>query len=714
MGYRIGIDVGGTFTDFALVRPDGSIDVTKSLTTPQNQALGVIQGLHDLASREGRSLTQLLGATDVVVHATTTADNTLIEHSGASTGLITTEGHRDEIEFRRGWRENIWDPTYPAPPVIAKRRFRSGVPGRLDHHGHELVPLDEDAVRRAAQRFHAHGIQSVAVALLFSFVDPRHEKRVGEILREEAPHARVYLSHEVMPAAPEFERTSTTLVTAFVGPRVVSYLERLQHELTEGGYRNALLIMQSNGGITTVEAVKQRPIVTLASGPAGGVTATVEVAKRAGIRDFIGVDMGGTSYDVCLVRNGEPEIKSFWNWLYRHCIALPVVDVLSIGAGGGSIATVNAGGLTVGPESAGSDPGPICYGRGGTRVTVTDANLVLGYLNPKALCGGALEIHWDGVEDALREQVAAPLGLSVIEAAAGIHRLTNANMNNAIRRVSSEKGHDPRKFDLVAFGGGGPTHATAQALEMGIDRIVVPRLSPVLSAYGTLTADFVVNQVHAHIAEVTLLDIDQVNVELAELRRRAEAELKQVGVTGRDVEHHVAFGCRYPGQTFTLSVPVEVSEGAITRETVARVAERFHELHEQLHTFATPSEPVVVAELTVRTVGVAPKPELPRIAKARGTAKSALLGTRRAYFGGAMVPTPVYDGARLGAGHVVVGPAIIEETFSTIVVHPEQQSTVDRYGNHVVTRRRASRARKPTRKPAAKSSAARRSARRAR
>ncbi len=690
MGYRIGIDVGGTFTDFALVRPDGSVQVTKSLTTPQDQARGVLAGLSELARGESLAISELLGGTDVVVHATTTADNTLIEHSGAATGLITTEGHRDEIEFRRGWRENIWDPTYPAPPVIAKRRFRIGVPGRLDHHGHVLTPLDEDAVRRAARRFHQHGIQSIAVALLFSFVDSAHEKRVAEIVREEAPNARIYLSHEVMPAAPEFERTSTTLVTAFVGPRVVAYLERLVLELRAGGYQNPLLIMQSNGGITTVDAVKRRPIVTLASGPAGGVTATVEVAKHCHSKNFIGVDMGGTSYDVCLVRGGEPEIKSFWNWLYRHCIALPVVDVLSIGAGGGSIAKVRAGGLTVGPESAGSDPGPICYGRGGDQVTVTDANLILGYLNPKALCGGALAIHAEGVEDAIRAQVAKPLGLSVIEAAAGIHRLTNANMNNAIRRVSSEKGHDPRKFDLLAFGGGGPTHASAQALDLGIERIIVPSLSPVLSAFGTLTADFVVNQVHANISEAQLLDLDAANAQIAELRRRAEAELAQVGVKDEAVTHHVAFGCRYPGQTFTLSVPIERNGRGITRETLDGLTARFHALHEELHTFATPNEPVVIAEITVRTVGRAPKPELPRITgrakSGRGTARSALTGHRKAYFGGAMVPTPIYDGARLAAGEVVKGPAIIEETFSTIVIHPGQRSTVDRYGNHVITR----------------------------
>lgn len=295
--------------------------------------------------------------------------------------------------------------------------------------------------------------------LLFSFVDPAWERRVRQIVREEYPEAAVSLSHEVMPAAPEFERTSTTLVNSFVGPRVVAYLQRLVSRLREEGYSRQVLVMQSNGGVASVDAVCDRPVVTLASGPIGGVIATAAVGAATGVSDFIAVDMGGTSYEACLVRNGSAEVKSYWNWVQRYCIALPVVDVVSIGAGGGRSPRVKAGGLAVGPESAGADPGPICYGRGGTQVTVTDANLYLGYLNPDGLCDGAVALDASGVEAAIASQIAEPLGLSVLEAAAGVHRIVNADMNNAIRRVSSEKGQDPRKFALVAYGGNGPVRA---------------------------------------------------------------------------------------------------------------------------------------------------------------------------------------------------------------------------------------------------------------
>ncbi len=338
MGYQIGIDVGGTFTDFVLVRPDGTFDLTKTATTPYDESKGVVAGLGDMAAAEGLSLADLLHATDAIVHGTTTADNTLIQMNGAATGLITTEGHRDEIEIRRGWREDIWDIHLGPPEPIARRRHRIGVPGRLDHKGNVLVPLDEEAARAAARRLRAMGIDSIAVTLLFSFVDPTWEARVGEIIAEEFPDALVSLSHEVAPSAPEFERTSTTLVNAYIGPRVVEYLQRLEEELEKAGYAHQLLVMLSNGGIATVEAVCHRPITVLASGPAGGVVGAADTGRTAGSTDFISVDMGGTSYDVCLARGGQPDVKSFWNWIHRYLITIPVVDVLSIGAGGGSIA----------------------------------------------------------------------------------------------------------------------------------------------------------------------------------------------------------------------------------------------------------------------------------------------------------------------------------------------------------------------------------------
>lgn len=683
MGVLVGIDVGGTFTDLVVVGPDGSVEVTKAATTPDDEAEGILAGLGDVAAAGGETLAQLLGRTDLVVHATTTADNTMITHSGAPCGLITTEGHRDEIELRRGWKESIWDPTVPAPPVIAKRRFRISVPGRLDHEGNVLTPLDEEAVRRAARRFRDHGISSVAVVLLFSFVDPAWERRVRQIVREEYPEAAVSLSHEVMPAAPEFERTSTTLVNSFVGPRVVAYLQRLVSRLREEGYSRQVLVMQSNGGVASVDAVCDRPVVTLASGPIGGVIATAAVGAATGVSDFIAVDMGGTSYEACLVRNGSAEVKSYWNWVQRYCIALPVVDVVSIGAGGGSIARVKAGGLAVGPESAGADPGPICYGRGGTQVTVTDANLYLGYLNPDGLCDGAVALDASGVEAAIASQIAEPLGLSVLEAAAGVHRIVNADMNNAIRRVSSEKGQDPRKFALVAYGGNGPVHAPAQARELGIGTILVPRLAPVLSAFGTLTADFVVNQVRAHIGQADQIDLSAVEADFAEMRSLAEKELAGAEVDIGDVEHRYEFGCRYPGQTFTINVDVALPDGHVTEAARDVLVSRFHELHEDLHTFATPDEPVVVAELRLRSWTSARKPPIPLAPPPE--AGDPILGSRRAWFEGDVVDTPVFRGPRLGPGHVVEGPAIVEEPFTTIVLQPRQHATVDDFGNYVIT-----------------------------
>ncbi|MCE7884642.1 MAG: hydantoinase/oxoprolinase family protein [Actinobacteria bacterium ATB1] len=683
MGNLIGIDVGGTFTDFVLVRPDGSVAVSKATTTPNDESAGVMSGLTAIADMEGATLADLLAETELIVHGTTTADNTLIEMNGAPTGLITSEGHRDEIEFRRGWKEDIWDPRAEAPPSIARRRFRIGVPGRLDYLGNVLHPLDEDAVRGALRRFKKHGISSIAVVLLFSFVDPSWERRIAEIAAEEYPEALVSLSHEVMPAAPEFERTSTTLVNAYVGPRVAEYLSELQGALRQAGYSNQLVIMQSNGGVATADAAKARPISTLASGPVGGVIGAAKIGEHAGIRDFISVDMGGTSYDICLVKRGTPEIKSHWNWVHRFCIALPIVDVLMIGAGGGSIAEVKAGGLNVGPESAGADPGPICYGRGGTKVTVTDANLYLGYLNPDAICGGTFSLDRSGVEEALAREVADPLGLTPLEAAAGIFRLTNANMNNAIRKVSSEKGHDPRKFDLIVFGGNGAVHAPAQALDLQFQRVVVPRPAPVLSAFGLLYADVVVNMVRAYVSQASEADPDRMDALLDEMRAAADKELANANIAGSDTTYSYSAECRYPGQTFTINVPFELDGSHVTQATVDRIVESFHHLHEELHTFKTPDEPVVLAELAVRAIGETPSPDLPHIAAQRGPAEP--LGIRDAYFDGEMRATMVFDGPNLGAGAHVAGPGIIEETFTTIVLQSGQAARLDEHGNWVIT-----------------------------
>ncbi|MGH9033744.1 MAG: hydantoinase/oxoprolinase family protein, partial [Acidimicrobiia bacterium] len=475
MGYRIGVDVGGTFTDLICVTPDGDVVLDKTPTTLDDQSTAVMNGLAELAGRFDTPLAEFCAQLDILVHGTTTADNTMIEMNGAATGLLVTAGHRDEIEMRRVHKEEIWDPSYPAPPPIARRRARIPVPERMSFQGDVLAPLDEEAVRRGVQRLRKLGVRSIAVMFLFSFVNPEHERRAAEIIREEFPDVdHVSLSHEVMARGPEFERTSTTLVNAYVAPRIASYVTQLQEKLRLAGYAGPLLIMQSTGGVMPPDYVARRAVSLLASGPTGGVMGAALAAERVGIPDFVSIDMGGTSFDVCLVRGGRPEIKTDWNWRYRYYIGLPMVDVQSVGAGGGSIARVRQGALLVGPESAGSQPGPVCYGRGGEQPTVTDADAVLGYLPVDGFADGRMTLDVDASRRAIERDVGTRLGLDVIEAAWGIVRIVNANMANATRRVLAGHGADPRELALIAYGGNGAVHAWAIAAELGVDRFLVP------------------------------------------------------------------------------------------------------------------------------------------------------------------------------------------------------------------------------------------------
>ncbi len=684
MGFRIGVDVGGTFTDFILAS-DRGIELLKVPTTLEDQSRGVMSGIEILAGRHGLDTRDFLSQTDLVVHGTTTADNTMIEMNGAKTGLLTTQGHRDEIEIRRGYKESIWDPAFPPPVPIARRRHRFGIPERLDFRGEVVTPLDEEAVRQAVRRLRRQGIESIAVCFLFSFLNPAHELRVRELIREEYPEARVSLSHQVMPTAPEFERTSTTLVDAYVGPKVAGYLERLERSLRLAGFGRDLLIMQSNGGIMTAGQLAKRAVAALGSGPTGGVIGACAVAARSGVSDFIAIDMGGTSYEACLVRGGEPAIRSFWNWQHRYLVGLPMVEMHSIGAGGGSIAEVQAGALRVGPESAKADPGPICYGRGGTRPTVTDANVVLGYINPEALCGGEFKLTSAGVREAILEQVGKPLGLDVVAAAHGIFRIVNANMANAIRRVSSESGHDPRDFHMVVYGGNGPVHAPLQAQELGIRKLLVPKTSPAFSALGLLIADYVIDRQRSYISPASRAQASRVNEITAQLEAEATAELRAAGLSPADLEFRRWLNLCYPGQTFDMSVPARTSDGRMTAADLFATVAAFHDLHEELHAYAARDEEPVVRSVRVQTVGRTAPLVLGEAPVADAPLGRALRARRPAWFGGRFEDTPVYDGDRIGVGHVIHGPAIVEERFTTIVIHPGHRAVLDRSGSYEIT-----------------------------
>src|SRR5437773_2390932 len=578
MAYRIGVDVGGTFTDLVLAGRHGRLVLDKLPTTPHDQAEGVLGGLALLAAREGLSREALLAATDLVVHGTTTADNTMIEMSGATTGLLTSEGHRDEIEIRRGYKEDIWDPAQPPPPPICPRRRRYGVPERLDFEGNVIAPLDEEAVRRACRRMQRQGVESLAVVLLFSFVNPAHERRVRAIAAEELPGAMVSLSHEVMPSAPEFERTSTTLVNAYLGPKIGRYLSRLDERLRAAGFAGELLIMQSNGGVMPGGYVAEKAVAVMGSGPAGGVNGATAVAGQAGIRDFISVDMGGTSYDVCLVRGG-----------------------------------------------------------------------------------GTMRLDVEGAHAAIRERVAKPLGISVVEAAEGIFRLVNASMAHAVRKVSAGRGVDPRPLTLVVFGGNGPVHAGMQAAELGIRRIFVPKLAPAFSALGLLLTDHVVDEMRSYISPVGRVDLARVNRLFGEMEAAARNALgTRDGRRARRLRFERMAALCYPGQTFDMPVPLPARAGPVTARVLADTVERFHRLHEELHTYACRDEEPILRGLRVKAVAEEEKPALPRLP--RKAAGSPRLGARKAFFRGRFVATPVYDGARLAPGQAIqIGRASCRE-----------------------------------------------------
>ncbi len=683
-GYRVGVDVGGTFTDLICVTPEGEIVLDKTPTTLDDQSTGVMNGLGDLAQRFGMTVAEFCSRLEILVHGTTTADNTMIEMNGAATGLLVTEGHRDEIELRRCHKEEIWDPSAPGPLPIARRRARIPIPERVDFEGSVLKPLDEDAVRRGVRRLKALGVRSIAVMYLFSFVNPVHERRTREIVLEEFPDVdHISLSHEVMPRGPEYERVSTTLVNAYVAPRIASYIGQLEDKLRKAGYGGPLLIMQSTGGVMPPDYVARRAVSLLASGPTGGVMGATVAAAQDGVDRFVAVDMGGTSFDLCLVRDGRPEIKTDWNWRYRYYIGLPMVDVQSVGAGGGSIARVRQGALLVGPESAGSAPGPVCYGRGGTAPTVTDADAVLGYLPADGFAGGRMHLDVDAARAAIAREVAAPLGIDIDEAAWGIERIVNANMANATRKVLAGHGADPRELALIAYGGNGAVHAWAIAAELGIERIVVPKAAPAFSALGVLVADYVVDVVRAYVTPLSQVDLERVRALMSEVLDETRKELEPTGLPDDGIERRLYAQMCYPGQNFDMSVPVP--EGAALDEAgLLDLAERFHDQHQTERGFCFRNQQPLLRGVRLIARGRTPKPERLAPRGHDGPAVDSLVGHRRAYFGTEFVDTPVHAGPSLVAGAEIAGPALIEEPFTVVVVPPGSTALLDELGNYVL------------------------------
>ena len=678
----VGIDVGGTFTDLVALGSDGEVRATKTPTTP-DQSVGVLTALKRLADDLDTALPALLAKLSLIVHGTTVATNTLLEFNGAKVGLVTTKGFRDEIEFRRSYKESVFDPRLKPPHAIVPRHLRIGVTERVDPQGTVLTPLDEDEVRAALARFHAEGVQAVAVCFLFSFVNPAHERRVGELVAEALPSAFLSLSCEVLPEIREFERVSTTVVNAFVGPKVHLYLQHLERRLRAEGFRGELFVVQSNGGVQSAGEAGRFAANTLLSGPAGGVIAGLFLGELAGYRDLIIVDMGGTSYDTALIEGLRPAVTTE-SWIGRYRIASPMLDIHTIGAGGGSIAWIDAGGgLHVGPASAGSYPGPASYSRGGARPTVTDANVVLGRLNPDFFLGGEMTLDRGRAEEAVAREIALPLGISVIEAALAITEIVNNNMANATRLITTKRGHDPQQFALVAAGGASGLHACRQAEELGIQTVIVPSLAAVFCAFGDTVADLRVSVGRTHIRRAEAIDFDALNDVFIEMEAHARARLaSQAAARNFDVRR--SMDMHYVGEVHEVTVPVRSRTRRITRLNLQATVADFHAMHERLFAHQDAAQPVAVLALRLDLIGMRDKPRMRGAEFGEEEPTDALKTQRLVHFGVGPTLTPVYDGARLRPGNFIQGPAIIEQWGTTVAILAGQECLVDAYGNFII------------------------------
>ena len=677
---KLGIDVGGTFTDIVVQREDGSLRHGKAPSTPGNESEGVLEAIRLIARESGLGPTELLSRVDVINFGTTVATNAMLQQRGVPVAMLTTRGFRDIVELRRGWKERMFDLALLPPPTIVPRRWRLGVSERIGADGAVVAPLDEDEVRMHAVRLREAEIESIAVCFLFSFVNPAHERRAREIVAEQHPNADVFLSAEVLPKIREYERFSTTAVNAYLSPHLKSYLDRLVAELRSLGYRGALYVMRSNGGTVAPELAGASGCAALLSGPAAGVVAATRLGERCGAGNVIGVDMGGTSYDVSLIRDGVPE-TSAGSWFSRHYVGLPMLDIHTIGAGGGSLAWIDDGGaLKVGPESAGARPGPACYAIGGARPTVTDAFLCLGYLNPDYFLGGAMRLHPERARIAVDEHIGAPLGMETDEAAFSILRVINNDMANAIRYVSVSRGLDPRDFVLMSFGGASSVTVSSQARDLGIRRILVPRAASVLCALGELWADFRVSQIHAVRDLAERVDLPAVSAALETMAEpHASAFAKLPGVaevrTERSAELH------YLGQTHEIKTPIMGDGSTISESDWTATLERFHALHLDLYAFQLREKPVEVLSFAQDVVGVR-QASIPRVETAEEPPEEPVpKASRPVCFADGPRPvwleTPIHDGAGLRVGHRIRGPAVIEEVDTTVVLQPDDVLTLN-------------------------------------
>ena len=689
--FRLGVDIGGTFTDAILLNEsNGEIRTGKVPSTPSDPSVGFLNVVDRML--EGAAVKP--ETVRYVVHGTTVATNAIIEGNLAKTAFITTDGFRDLLEIQTGIRPVLYDLQFEKIKPLVPRYLCFGVPERLDFRGDVLVPVDEDAVYRVVEQLAQEGVESIAVCLLHSYINPEHEQRIGEILKSELPTTLFSLSSDVAPEFREYFRASTTVINAAIRPVVSRYLENIQSRVRGTGVTGELLVMQSSGGVLTFGAAIDRPVFMVESGPAAGVIAASNLGNTLGHENVISFDMGGTTAKAGLIENGAPRVTKEYevggtaattehgSRGSGYPIRTPVIDLVEIGAGGGSIAWIDSGGiLRVGPRSAGADPGPVCYGQGGTEPTITDANLVLGRISPDYFLGGEMVLDVEAARTAIRERCADPLNMVVEDVALGIVEIANSAMVGALRQVSIQRGYDPRDFLLVAFGGAGPVHANRLAAELEMPSVLIPTSPGTTSAMGLLVTDIKHDYSVALIQRADQLDFRTVESQFARMKSEGEAALSSEDVASESMRFVYQADTRYVGQSYELTITLP--DGGLKSDQLPGVLEQFHSEHERAYGFKADDEPVEFVALRLSAIGVIEKPRSREVDVGSGDAASAVKGTRLVYFteSDGYVDCPVYNRYRLRAGDEVEGPAIVEEVDSTVVVHPGWGAEVDGFGN---------------------------------
>ncbi|MFD1415783.1 hydantoinase/oxoprolinase family protein [Oceanobacillus jeddahense] len=678
MQYRLGVDTGGTFTDVALVSEQtGETFITKVPSTPDNSSIGVMNGVKQIISENKINSKDL----SFFIHGSTVATNTLLEKKGAKTALITTKGFKDVIEIGRQTRPKLYEFRARRSKPLIQRNLRWEIDERINASGEIVKEITDNDIQSILQQITENQVDSLVICFINSFLNAENEKKVKEHILQEYPNLAITLSSDILPEIKEYERTSTATVNGYVMPKMKLYLRDLENALTELDISSDLYIMQSNGGVITTDTAVEMPVRTVLSGPAGGVIAGTDIAKQTGLQNLITIDMGGTSLDTALIENGVPQYTTN-SKIDDFPINVPMVEMHTIGSGGGSIAWIDSGGaLRVGPHSAGAVPGPVCYGKGGTEPTVSDANAILGRINPDAILGGRMEMDIENARRIMKEKIADPLSINVEKAAEGILKVVNANMVRGIRVISVEKGHDTRDFSLLAFGGAGPLHASDIAKELGSKNIIIPPNPGITCASGMLIADVRHDDVQSFISNTNQLNVDELNAVFEKLQRNAKENLKKQGFTDEKIQLRLSLDLKYKNQAYDLNI--SLNGNAIDQETIEQAMKNFHHTHEKIYGFNREDQPLETVNARVTSFGIIDKPEN-KSNSSDSSQHDITFKSRKVYFDGQYMDTKIVDRDSLLQNNKLVGPAIIEQLDSTIVIHPNQKATTDEFKNLII------------------------------